>query len=521
MSVAHLPPRNRGDLHVLEAPPEDDQPTPEPDTDTAAERAVLGAILRDPQALDQATQTVTSQDLWRPQHRTIYDAAVALYSRGRPVDTITVANHLGPDQLRKAGGQAYLEQLTIDAIAVIDVTYYAHIVAGHAAARRLREHHQRGLQDLTLRGDTPIADLYQRTADDLNNIPRGVPGVDQAGPPTSWDDVDIADVLANGEPDPQPTHLARTDGRMLLYPQAVHSISGEPESGKTWIALLAVRQALEAGEHVLYIDFEDRASRVIGRLLTIGGRPDHLTAQFHYKRPLTALDNLTRGRLDEAARQSTLAVIDGVTEAMTLHGLSLLDNEDAARYLDLLPRHIADLGPAVLQIDHVVKDPEKQGRWAIGASHKLAGLDGAAYTAKVAQAFGKGQLGRCRISVNKDRPGGVREHAVGNLVGEFILDARTPDATVAVLEPPDAMQLNDAGELRPTHLMERISRYVEITPGVTAKGIEDVINGKATYVRIAVRTLIAEGYINVVPGPRGAQKHSSIIPFRETDDADR
>ena len=69
-------------------------------------------------------------------------------------------------------------------------------------------------------------------------------------------------------------------------------------------------------------------------------------------------------------------VIDGVTEAMTMHGLELKDNADVAKFVELLPRPLARMGAAVVLVDHVAKDTGGRGRFAIGAPHKLAGIDG-------------------------------------------------------------------------------------------------------------------------------------------------
>jgi hypothetical protein len=508
-------------IHLVDEPPDDELGAPTRTPRDLAERALLGAMLRDPAARADATTVLQGADLHAARYEQIWDAIVHLYSRGEPVDTLTVADYLG-NQLPRVGGHAELAQLEYEGLAVVDAGYYAELVAKHAARDRLAAAAQR-IQQLSTT-DADIDQALDAARAELDTIRQSIPGVDHDGPASSWDDVDVAEILANGEDEMEPTQLARTDGRRLLYPAAVHSISGEPESGKSWVALFAVQQALHAGEHATYVDFEDRASRVIGRLVTIGTDKDALTERFHYKRPLVALDTLGRARLDLAATQSTLVVIDGVTEAMTLHGLSLMDNEDAARYLDLLPRHLADLDCSVFQIDHVVKDPDKQGRWSIGASHKLAGLDGAAYTAKVIEPFGKGKLGRCRITVNKDRPGSVREIAIGNTVAEFVLDSRQAQpyaAAQAWLEPATETPVGDDGQMRPTHLMDKISRYVEVTRGCTGKQIEDVIRGKATYVRLALHTLVKEGYITVEAGPRGAQLHTSQIPYREDADAAR
>ena len=60
----------------------------------------------------------------------------------------------------------------------------------------------------------------------------------------------------------------------LIYPGLTHWIAGEPESMKSWIALLAVTQILEGGDRVLYLDFEDNAGSVTSRLLSLGAESD-------------------------------------------------------------------------------------------------------------------------------------------------------------------------------------------------------------------------------------------------------
>ena len=97
------------------------------------------------------------------------------------------------------------------------------------------------------------------------------------------------------------------------------------------------------------------------------------------------------------------AVIDGVTEALTIFGLDLNDNADSARWYQQLPRPIVRRGAAVLLIDHVTKDREGRGRFAIGAQHKLAGVD-VAYGVEVVEPFGGGRDGLVKVTVAKDRP---------------------------------------------------------------------------------------------------------------------
>ena len=215
---------------------------------------------------------------------------------------------------------------------------------------------------------------------------------------SSWAPVDLIPVIENGATEEPPTMVPRDDGPCLLYPARNHALFAEPEAGKGWFGLHAAKERLTAGEHVAYFDFEDTAATVVGRLLALGLGPQAITQRFHYVRPDEALDAAGQAALDGLlSMRPTLAIIDGVTEALTLHGLELKDNADVARWLKLLPRRLTDAGAAVIQIDHVSKDRDARGRFAIGTEHKLAGVD-VAYALEVLEPFGRDARGGCGSS---------------------------------------------------------------------------------------------------------------------------
>jgi hypothetical protein len=232
---------------------------------------------------------------------------------------------------------------------------------------------------------------------------------------------------------------------------------------------------------------------------------------------MTRLDAAGTQHIEHAASRSTLVVLDGVTEAMSLHGLDLNDQTDIAAFLAMLPRRLADLGPAVVQIDHLPKMTEHGNRFAIGGQHKLAGLDGAAYIVKVIDAFGRGKKGRAIVTVAKDREGAIREQTAGNTIAELVLDS-TGGALLAVLEVPRGVSRTDDGSFRPTILMERVSRWIEDNPGQTGRQIEQNVSGKNTGIRDALRILALEARITGTPGARGSMHYESVTPYREADD---
>ena len=66
--------------------------------------------------------------------------------------------------------------------------------------------------------------------------------------------------------DRMPSAFVRSDGETLLYEGVANTIFGEPSSGKSWIALMAVIQQLRAGRRCIWWDNEDRATTLAKRL---------------------------------------------------------------------------------------------------------------------------------------------------------------------------------------------------------------------------------------------------------------
>jgi len=330
---------------------------------------------------------------------------------------------------------------------------------------------------------------------------------------TTWAAVELTAAL-EGRTEEPPAILARSDGRCLIYPGGrIHAFHAEPEALKTWLLLKAISEPLMDGDPALFIDFEDSAASIVQRLLDLGVTTTEIAHGLIYIRPDEPLTEATLPDLDRAIdRRPALAVIDGVTEAFSRNGLNPLDNSDVANWLDLLPRRITRAGIPTVTLDHVVKDREQRGRYAIGAQHKLAGVD-VAYSLKVIEPFGRGRDGLVVIKVEKDRPGRVREFAKDGQVALLKATSR-PDGSVSLsLEPPDL----EATPFRPTGQMERISLAVETDPGLSKRAIREAVRGKRAVADLALEMLISERYIDV---RRDGQTccHHSLKPYREADE---
>jgi replicative DNA helicase len=103
-----------------------------------AEKSVLGAILINNHAFNQAAEVIDAQDFFRDAHRRIFDKMVGLTDRNEPVDFVTLTDELTrAGELDEVGGPAYVSALTDGVPRSANVEYYARIVKEKSTLRRL------------------------------------------------------------------------------------------------------------------------------------------------------------------------------------------------------------------------------------------------------------------------------------------------------------------------------------------------------------------------------------------------
>ena len=356
------------------------------------------------------------------------------------------------------------------------------------------------------------------TATDKPPDPQAPGPVTEKKLPTSWAPLTLAPLLAGDQLESEPSVGIRTDGRCLFYSEKINDIHGEPETGKGWLTKMVSAEVIAQGFNVVYIDLEDDPASMVAGLRALGASSESIVRNFHYLRP----DEPLMGRAGVEFwtwfedLSPALVVLNGVTEFYGLHGLNLKDNGDAAKALDLLPRRAVRMtGAAMLQVDHVVKSKDDRGRFALGAGHKLAGIDGAAYSVEILDPLGRGLHGKVRLTVVKDRPGFVRQFAAGGKVAaEMHLVSTGNGPLAAELRPPASGE-----QFRPTVLMERLSRFMEDGRERSQHDTLGGVGGKQAYKRQALEALVEGKYLSKGQGGRGALLYKSLRPFRDDSEA--
>jgi len=103
-----------------------------------AEQSVLGAILLDNDALHEAIELLTPDDLYRDAHRRVFQAMCELYNKSEPVDLITLSEFMkSRGELEAVGGVNYLSSLASFVPTSANIKYHSKIVREKALIRSL------------------------------------------------------------------------------------------------------------------------------------------------------------------------------------------------------------------------------------------------------------------------------------------------------------------------------------------------------------------------------------------------
>ena len=503
--------------------PNEDTPPPKsrrdqriPPSNVDAERHLLGAAMISSEALEVLVTKTRPEDFYTPVHGHLAAMMTTAFDEGWFPDPVTLW-----DRVQRAGLDSMISKSTLGEIVSTAPStgaapQYATIVHDHATLRRL------------LGTGSEITELAYALPDDAHaavlRASELLDGVAANNGRRNLSSLDVADVGALLDSDLEPeeaSFLTRTDGKALFYAGKMHVLQAEPSSGKTWIALLAALEVLNMGGAVVYLDYEDSAKGILGRLLALGAEPGHVRERFAYMQPAGAFgptERLELGKLLEKTNPD-LVVIDGVAEALARDGLSEDRASEVVGWIERLPRWISRTGASVVMLDHVAKDREQQGRWARGSGAKLGAVDGASYQVKVTSAFSRHRAGTLKLVVAKDRPGGVG--AIGEVVGIATIDPKADGARVVVTLDPNTAEITRGDAWKPTVLMEKVSRALEEskTP-LTASSVKALVHSeKPKLVVEATQRLLSEGWI--VQNPGKTKTLRVVTPYRHQGDEEK
>jgi hypothetical protein len=265
---------------------------------------------------------------------------------------------------------------------------------------------------------------------------------------TGWESdpplyADVAALLDGGLPDPpQPVLLTRTDGQAIFYAGQVNLLFGDPESGKTLVAMAAAAEAMQTGRKVAFIDIDHNGLvGIVSRFLDMAVTEHILRdpALFRYVEPedkahlRAVVADLTRWR-------PAVVVVDSIGELLPLMNLSSNSPDDFTLAHTAILKPCAKAGAAVIAVDHLPKGVENKANGPTGTAAKRRAVGGVAIRVVVEDQFSPGAGGSAYLTINKDRHGGLRRNCPPNpgkeqVAGLFTIESDTEAIVWSITGP--------------------------------------------------------------------------------------
>jgi replicative DNA helicase len=239
-----------------------------------AERAVLGSLMIDPDAIVKVASFLRAEDFFRERHAWLYEAMQALNERREPLDFVTIVDELERrNQLQEIGGPAFLTDLISTTPTSLYIDHYARIVERTAVLRRL------------IAAAGKIAELAYDESQDVDNVvdraEQIVLGVSESR--IHRDLMPIRAIMANVVD--QIDFLARNQGTLMGVPTGFTMLdrllgglqksdliilAARPGMGKTSLALSVAQNAAKRfGARAAIFSLEMSNEQLVQRLLSM------------------------------------------------------------------------------------------------------------------------------------------------------------------------------------------------------------------------------------------------------------
>lgn len=277
-----------------------------PPQNIEAEKAVLGAIFLNGDALVDAMEQITADDFYRRAHGLIFQTMVNLNDRDEAIDVVTVSDELTRlNQLEDVGGMPYIAELAASVPTAANVGYYAKIVAQKAVIRRLIQTATKIVTD-GYSEDVPVDELLDQAEQSIMNVNESR---NQAGFKvikdvlnSTFEEIDRLSQqgdtitgLSTGYPDLDKMTTGLHDDELMI-------LAARPAVGKTAFALnIAQNVGTKTDKAVAIFSLEMSAESLVNRMLCAEGSIN--------------ANHLRTGQLEEGEWQNLIVAMGSLSKA--------------------------------------------------------------------------------------------------------------------------------------------------------------------------------------------------------------
>jgi len=309
-----------------------------PPQDLEAERALLGAIMLKPEAMYDAVDTISKESFYAGKHRAIFNSMLSLFSKGEPIDIVTVSTKLKETkELDTIGGRSYLSELIGASPSIANASHYAQIIKSKHILRQLIEaSSQIGELGYAEEKDIEhILDEAQSTVYKIANTSTLQKFTSMKDELTeAWQRLEA---LQEAKDTLRGVHTGYKDLDNLLagfQKSDLIILAARPSMGKTSFALDIARQsAIKYGTSVGIFSLEMSSQQLVDRMLASEAKVDSwklrtgkLTSDDEYERLRDAMDKLSNAPI----------FIDDKVDRTVLQMRSIARRLKAERGLDLV-----------------------------------------------------------------------------------------------------------------------------------------------------------------------------------------
>ena len=250
--------------------------------DVAAEESVIGAMLLSRNAIGEAASVLTPEAFYRESHGKIFSSILELWQADKPVDPVTVADHMSKKgTLDEVGGTGRLAEIMHGTTATSNIAHYAEIVKELSVVRSLQT---AGFMIQRLAAERlGSADELQAQAEEyLSNVSNLTMG--HSSMPQSEITESVVDEIREAYTDFKAGKPGRTGLRtqffdidqvlMGLWPGQLIIMAARPSMGKSTLALNISENVVDNEGHAFFVSLEMHRNELTIRQLARAARID-------------------------------------------------------------------------------------------------------------------------------------------------------------------------------------------------------------------------------------------------------
>jgi len=244
-----------------------------PPQNLEAEQAVIGGVFQSNTMFHELVDLVDADDFYSPAHRTIFQAFIDLYNKQKPIDLVTVKDHLeSSGTLETIGGPVYLFELADSVFSSANAMHHAQIVRDKSILRKLIDASSNIITNCY--EATDVDTLLGESEKEIFNIAQSQSSTNQSDSKRLLDRV-FEDLTKKYEQKSAitgiATHYHDFDNMTAgLQNSDLIIMAGRPSMGKTAFALnVALRAAARSEAPTVVFSLEMSMEQLMTRLLAV------------------------------------------------------------------------------------------------------------------------------------------------------------------------------------------------------------------------------------------------------------